>query len=63
MRKAPYARKDNTFGARYNIGIGGHGDIRRSRRFQRVSNRLEIARAIVDQRDALSHPKSPWSTE
>jgi hypothetical protein len=32
-----------------------------ARCFQRISNRLEIARAIIDERDPISHPISPWS--
>ena len=44
--------QNDAIGLEYRIGIGGDGDVARPRGFQRIMDRVEIARAVIDQRDA-----------
>ncbi len=55
MRKRPDPWQNNPVCAAQRVWISGDADIIRSRRFERVPNRLKIARAVIDQRNSAAH--------
>ena len=69
MRKGSNAGQHNPVGVGNHIRIGSNNNIRRPRRFQRIMHRMQIARAIINQRSeagvyhGLERDRLPWSTE
>ena len=52
--ESTYAGQDDPVCRAHHISIGGDGHIR-AHRFERVVNRMEITRAIIDECDDFSH--------
>jgi hypothetical protein len=50
MRKGAYAGQNNTVRRSNDSGISGHANVGRARRLQRIMHRMQIARAIINQR-------------
>jgi hypothetical protein len=51
MSKRPNARQDNPVGVDNDIRISSHHNIRRACRLQSIMHRMQIARAIINQRE------------
>jgi hypothetical protein len=50
MRKGANAGQNDAVGFGNNIRVGGHMHVACARRFQRIVHRMQIARAIINQR-------------
>jgi hypothetical protein len=50
MRKGAYAGQNNTVRRGNDSGISGHANVGRARRLQGIMHRMQIARAIINQR-------------
>ena len=56
MRKSAHAGQDDPISPADHIGISGDSNFPGACRFQRIPDRLEVARAIIDQGEAHSIP-------